>query len=268
MGVTFAGAFVMVILAYIAQSPGFAARIGLGGTRIVHQVKTFTGYALAFMLLFTGFFLAGVPLDPRLTATAVPTTAANLAVPPTLAGAASPVPTETAGVLPETEAADVTSTPDPNTVLTPSSGAFGGPPPGQEGEPEAVGTPAASGLDTTPSATAVTDPAVTPSPTNTVTPVTFTPTPTHSPTPTATATPTITPTPIDGQTAVLNLGGSVIWLRRSPGGQNLLVLQDQETVILHAGRANRAGILWREVATGDGTVGWVEEQFLLFAEDP
>ncbi|NJN54200.1 MAG: hypothetical protein HC804_05235 [Anaerolineae bacterium] len=72
MGLTFVGAFVMIILATIAQSPSFAARIGLGGTRIAYQVKTFTGYALAFMLLFLGFFLAGVPLDPALVATAVP----------------------------------------------------------------------------------------------------------------------------------------------------------------------------------------------------
>lgn len=68
---------------------------------------------------------------------------------------------------------------------------------------------------------------------------------------------------MEGETAVLNLGGSVIWLRRSPGGQNVQLLQDQEQVLLYPGRANRAGALWRQVAAGNGTLGWVEERFLL-----
>jgi hypothetical protein len=253
MGITFVGAFVMIILAYIALSPGFAARIGLGGTRIAYQVKTFTAYALALMLLFSGFFLAGVPLDPALVATAVPTETTPAISDITSSSPIAPLETITTTV----EAALPTSTPDPDRDNTPASGAFGGPPPGDEE------TAAESGIDEN----LIEEPGGESTPTTatigqTTTPPTFTPTPTNSPTPTATATPTLTPTPIDGETAVLNLGGSVIWLRRSPGGQNLVVLQDQEVVILRPGHANRSGIFWREVATGNGTVGWVEEQFL------
>jgi len=255
MGSTFIGAFVMIILAYIAQSPGFAARIGLGGTRIAYQVKTFTGYALALMLLFSGFFLAGVPLDPGLAATAVPTETA-----PAISEITPAEPTATL----EEEAAELetnlpVSTPNSEAAVTPASGAFGGPPPNSSAEP---GTEA--GIDDN---IIEENPVLEQSPGTTGTPVTSTPIPTRSPTPTATATPTLTPTPIDGETAVLNLGGSVTWLRRSPGGQNLVVLQDNEVVILQSGHANRAGIFWREVATGNGTLGWVEEQFLKINEN-
>lgn len=267
MGVTFGGAFVMVILAYIAQSPGFAARIGLAGTRIAFQVKTFTGYALALMLLFLGFFLAGVPLDPALVATAVPTetpsTLADFSFVPTTAGTDDVLPTADGTVQPS-------ATPDP-AALTPVSGAFGGPPPGLGDDVAEIETAVSSGEAT--SASPETTPTATPTSAFTPTPVTFTPTPTSSPTatatptPTLTPTPTVTPTPIVGETAVLNLTGGVIWLQRSPGGQNLLVLQDQEVVILHAGRANRAGVIWREVAAGNGTIGWVEERFLQLNEN-
>ncbi|NJN54201.1 MAG: hypothetical protein HC804_05240 [Anaerolineae bacterium] len=157
-------------------------------------------------------------------------------------------------------APEFTATLELDAVQTPASGAFGGPPPNQD----ATSGPGDNAISAAPSIAASTADDSLPIVANTATPVTFTPTPTNSPTATATPTPTITPTPIDGETAVLDLGGSVIWLRRSPGGQNLVVLQDQELVILHTGRANRAGIFWREVATGNGTIGWVEEQFLQF----
>lgn len=254
MGITFIGAFVMIILAYIAQSPGFAARIGLGGTRIAYQVKTFTGYALALMLLFSGFFLAGVPLDPELVTTAVPTETAPAISEITPAGPTATLEEE--ATLPE--ATLPVSTLNPETAVTPASGAFGGPPANNSTESGAV-----SGIDDN----IIEDLEPQGAPATAATPVTSTPIPTRSPTPTATATPTLTPTPIDGETAVLNLGGSVTWLRRSPGGQNLVVLQDNEVVILQSGHANRAGIFWREVATGNGTMGWVEEQFLKINEN-
>ncbi len=279
MGVTFGGAFVMVILAYIAQSPGLAARIGLGGTRIAFQVKTYTGYALALMLLFLGFFLAGVPLDPALVATATsPTPSADLAAETPSALADSANGSLATGIENDlttaNSAAEPGVTPDPNAALTPASGAFGGPPPGQVAEEETeapvVGSETTTtGLETTPAATA----AATATSALTPTPVTFTPTPTNSPTatatpsPTLTPTPTVTPTPIVGQTAVMNLAGGVMWLQRSPGGQNLLILQDREVVILYPGRANRGGAAWREIATGNGTIGWVEERYLRLNEN-
>jgi len=64
MGVTALGALIMVALAYAAQSPRFLLRVGLAGHRLDLRVKTFTGLALAFLLLMVGFFLAGVPLGP------------------------------------------------------------------------------------------------------------------------------------------------------------------------------------------------------------
>lgn len=273
MGVTFGGAFVMVILAYIAQSPGLAARIGLGGTRIAFQVKTYTDYALALMLLFLGFFLAGVPLDPALVATAASSALSADTVTETSSALADSDNGSLAGgsendLTAANGAAEPAATPDPNAALTPASGAFGGPPPGQEAEEETeapvTGNETTASLETTPAATAT----ATATSAFTPTPVTFTPTPTNSPTatatpsPTLTPTPTVTPTPIVGQTAVMNLAGGVMWLQRSPGGQNLLILQDQEVVILQPGRANRGGVAWREIATGNGTIGWVEERYL------
>jgi hypothetical protein len=279
MGITFVGAFVMIVLAYIAQSPGFAARIGLGGTRIAYQVKLFTGYALALLLLFVGFFLAGVPLgvpverQPQETAVSPESAAAvgdfPLVIPTSSGQTPSVTETPLSGALPAPQ-----PTPDPDApltpaaltpaaltpaALTPASGAFGGPPAGEDAPPDESADNAAP---SPPTATPAADSTLA-----TSTPVTSTPTSTASPTATATPSPTVTPTPIDGETAVLNLGGGVIWLRRSPGGQNLIVLQDKEIVILHSGRANRAGVIWRQVATGNGTLGWVEEQFLRFNEN-
>lgn len=251
MGVTFTGALIMVILAYIAQSPGFAARIGLGGTRIAYQVKTYTGYALAFMILCLGFFLAGVPLDPSLVKTAVPTATVT---------AVANANTGTATIEPTTNTLEPSPTTDSNATLTPASGAFGGPPPGLADETTAEAITGTVAVETA-------IPEFTATPANSATPVTSTPTPTASSTPTATPSPTTTPTPIDGETAVLNLGGNVIWLQRAPGRQNMVVLQDKEIVILLGGRANRAGTFWREVATGNGTVGWVQEQYLQFPDE-
>lgn len=252
MGVTFSLALFMVILAYLAQAPGTAAKLGLANARLDYRLKSLTGYALALMLLSLGFFLAGVPLDSSDTDTAVSpiapsaTPAANVGQDDTIIPTAQITTTQTIS--------ETIATLD--LEQTPSSGAFGGPPPGQE-ENEAEAEPEAEGGA----------PEATPQPTNSATPVTFTPTATATATPTASATPTATPTPIDGPTAVLDLAGGVVWLYRSPGGQTLIVLQDQEVVLLRNGYANRAGIIWREVSAGDGTIGWVEESFLTIVEE-
>jgi hypothetical protein len=85
-----------------------------------------------------------------------------------------------------------------------------------------------------------------------------------TPTPTETPVPTLTPTPITGQTAVIDIGGGNVWLHRSPGGQNLIILSSGDIVIVLNGRANQGGILWQEVMTVNGVVGWIQEEFLVF----
>lgn len=252
MGITFSLALLLVIFAYLAQAPGTAAKLGLANARLDLRLKSLTGYALALMLLSLGFFLAGVPLDSSVTETAV--TPATTIATPAADISQNDTTLPTALITPTQTISETIATLD--IEQTPSSGSFGGPPPGQE-ENEAETSP-----ETGPAT-----PEATPLPTDSPTPVTFTPTATAMATPTASATPTITPTPIEGPTAVLNLGGGVVWLYRSPGAQTLIVLHDEEVVLLRNGYANRAGIIWREVSTGDGTTGWVEESFLTIVEE-
>jgi hypothetical protein len=38
------------------------------------------------------------------------------------------------------------------------------------------------------------------------------------------------------------------------------------TVLLENGRANQSGILWREVRTVDGVLGWLQEEFLVISD--
>jgi hypothetical protein len=256
MAVASLGALFFVSLAYLAQSPRWLLRLGLVGARLDLRVRTFTGYGLALMILAFGFFLAGVPLDggvadgdevsqSLLTETAdpdqfVPVSDEMLATP-----SLTPSPS-----------------PTPEAVGEGENGSFGG-----FAVPEQAETEEAD-EDALPTPTPDPD-ADTPTPTNTPLPtttatatVTPSPTATVSPTPTQTPTPTMTPTPIVGETAVLDTSGSTIWLRRTPGGANLVLVSDGETLILMPGRANRGGVLWREVSTVTGVVGWVQQQFL------
>ncbi len=259
MGIASLAALFFVSLAYLAQSPRWLLRLGLAGARLDLRVRTFTGYGLAMMILAFGFFLAGVPLDTT---------------PPEVEVAANqPIPTATADPLQFEPVSDEmletpSPTPSPTTELIGEgeSGSFGGfvAPDAESAEDDdeaeaddALPTPTLDPDADTPTPTS------TPLPTTTATAtVTPSPTATSSPTPTQTPTPTMTPTPIMGETAVLNTAGSTIWLRRTPGGANLVLISDGDTLILQPGRANRAGVLWREVSTVDGIVGWVQQQFL------
>jgi len=151
--------------------------------------------------------------------------------------------------------------------LTPETGAFGGPPP--ELASPAAGqpiTPSTTLTTTTPlpGATAAVNPPTAAAEAPETAAPTATPTPTLTPTPTETPVPTLTPTPITGETAVIDVGGGNVWLLRSPGGQYLLILSTGETVIVRNGRANQGGILWREVMTVTGVVGWIQESYLVF----
>ena len=271
MGVTAVLALLMTIVAYIAQSPRALMRMGLAGYRLDLRVKLFTGYALASLILMLGFFLAGVPIESG-SNTAEVTPTSELAAVPTSSNTGAMGALPTTAVATDTIPIPVTepeTSADDNTTQTPSSGAFGGPPPSsedavatEEATATATATPEQAGPSPTPGGDSETT--AVPSATNsaeTAVP-TATPTATATPLPTATPTPTITPTPIEGITGTITTNGSTLWVRRSPGGQQLVIVQDNEIVILENGRANQGGILWREISTVNGITGWVQAEFL------
>lgn len=269
MGLTALGALIAIGLAYIAQSPRLMARMGLSGQRLDLRARTFTGFALALLVLAFGFFMAGVPLgsSPVTAESGAETTATPAAITDQSVGMAENEESASTAV---SQTATTTVTNTRTTESTPATGAFGDPLGSSDAtatiaESEAV---AASSPDDNAASSPQPAPSRTPLPTATATPSpTPSPTATPTPTPTATATPTLTPTPIDGETAVLDTGGSTLWLRRSPGGQTLVVVNDGDIVILRPGHANQAGILWREVSTVDGEVGWLQEEFLDFNDE-
>ncbi len=261
MGVTAVLALLMTIFAYLAQSPRALLRLGLAGYRLDLRVKLFTGYALASLILMLGFFLAGVPINNGTAVTTITPTAeiAELVATSANTGAMGDLP---ATAVPTTNA----DTPTDRTTETPSSGAFGGPPASSNDEVPTeevtmTSTPERAGPSATPGAiaTETSVPTVTEIDSTTPDP---TATATATPLPTDTPTPTTTPTPIEGITATISTDGSTLWVRRSPGGQQLVIVQDNETVILENGRANQGGILWREVRTVSGILGWVQAEFL------
>ena len=72
----------------------------------------------------------------------------------------------------------------------------------------------------------------------------------------------MTPTPIFEETAVINTGSSTLWVKRTPGGRDMAILNGGDVIVLLAGHANVGGILWREISTVDGTIGWVSQTYL------
>jgi hypothetical protein len=255
MGISGAGALVFISLSWLGQSPLLMRRLGLGGLRLNLRVRAFTGIALAFLLLSVAFFLAGVPLG---TGTENETLAQQEA---TLNGGDG-APTESSA------SEDDSTSPPKLSPLTPETGAFSGPP-GSRLSPSAEAPTTAAGVAqetrvTSPTRASETSTGATNEPAEPASP-SATPPPTQTATPLATATPypTLTATTIAGPTAVISTSGSTLWLKRSPGGQNLTLLRDGDVVLLRPGRANQGGLLWRQVATVAGIEGWVQEEFLL-----
>ncbi len=261
MGLSAVGALLALLLALLGQSPQLLKRSGLSRARLDLRVRAFTSYALALLLLAMGFFLAGVPIGSLQTEAPE--------------GDNSLVEAPGAGIEPgagsETDAGSSVTTiaqqlpPTPTiTPGTPETGAFDGPPTKAEDtelEITDVGVPISPTLTapvTTPSATPA-GPTSTPTRANTATP-------TSTPLPTETPTPTLTPTPISGPTAVVDTGGSRIWIKRSPGGQNFVLVSDEEIVLILPGHANQGGQLWQEVSTLDGASGWLLEELLVISE--
>jgi hypothetical protein len=76
-----------------------------------------------------------------------------------------------------------------------------------------------------------------------------------------------TPTPIEAETAVIDTQGSTLWVRRTPGGQQLVIVADQDVVILSTGHAHQGGLLWQEIVTVSGVKGWVQNEFLDYGEE-
>ena len=263
MGITAAGTLLMLLLAYIAQSPRLITRLGLSGLRLDLRARSLTGYALALLLLSSGFFLAGVPLDSRsdnLASESIPD-----ATPSSEADGVSVADGAITTAEPQ-EGQENDIVPDSGTSR-PASGAFAGLPSsaltataevlaaaeGQEGE-QTEGVDVEENIPPTPT--------ITPSPT-----ATSSPTPTPTPTPTTTPTPTLTPTPIFEETALINTGSSTVWLKRTPGGPDHHLVKGGDIMILYPGHANVGGIMWREVSTVNGVVGWILESYLGLGEE-
>ena len=262
MGITVVGTTVMLILAYVAQSPRLINRLGLSSFRLDLRARSLTGYALALLLLSSGFFLAGVPLGSR-SGEAVAAATGALADENdsgALATAAGPLTT----ALPETT---IDADNSAGGTSQPASGAFAGLPPGaQTATAQALDLTADQSEDST--LEPIGEDVVLPSPSVTSTPTTTpSPTPTSTSTPTVTPTPTLTPTPIFEDSAIINTGSSTLWLKRTPGGQDYYLVKGGDIVILFPGHANLAGNLWQEVSTVDGIVGWVLESYLNSGEE-
>lgn len=267
MGIAATGVLVSLVLAYLTQSPRYAARVGLSPRQVQVRLRAWTGIALALQLLAFGFFFAGVPLSAE--PTAVLPTSPSPTITPTR---------ETAGEIVGLTGADLTATavalvsPTPTNTPPPTgtsaSGAFGGPPGAATAEStaEAEASTAADDAETlTPSPAATATATLTPTPTSTPD-RTLTSTPTHTATPTTTPTPTLTPTPIAGKTAVVTTTGGNLGVQRVPGGTVIAAVPNGGVVILLPGHANYGGNLWQEVRTVAGVRGWVPESALIYNE--
>ncbi len=255
MGLSVAGALIATTLAWLGQSPQLLRRIGLGSARLDLRVRAFTGYALALLLLAVAFFLAGVPLGTSPETEVLADQGIGTSVLPAATVALS-------------DAADAEISPTPGvspSPATPETGAFSGPPAAVEESVSSAEPPPLVTNEATDDVRPLTATVEV-----TIDPATVEPTPrpaeTATPFPTETPLPSLTPTAILGETAALNTNGSTLWLKRSPGGQNMVLVKDGELVIIRAGRANQGGILWREVATVAGVEGWLQEEFLLLTD--
>ncbi len=267
MGASMIGALIMTLLTYLAMSPQALARLRLANSQLPLRAREFVGYTVACLLLVIGFFLAGVPIgdSPEGTAVTIIITATPQPITPT--SEAEPTDDETSldSLL---QFSDEESTPSFNNE---DSGSFGSSvgistqTPEAESEQATLEATIESGEDEEAEADAPATelPTSTPVPTETaVVPPTVTPTTLPTETPTSTPIPTQTPVPPLGETAVIQTGGNTLWVRQTPGGRTLTLLNDGTTVILSDGVANWNGEAWQEIRTLDGTLGWVQREFI------
>lgn len=247
MGLCALGAIVFIALAYLGQSPQFIRRNRTVGPRLAPRARSFTGYALALLLMGMGFFMAGVPLDGQ---SAALETAATDGV--TTAPSPPPSTLEVAESMEDPAATPTLTVPLRPTSTTPESGSFARPNTDSDEEGAAAEDEPSSSVS---SAGVSVDPTATSPPTAT---------PTVTPSPTVTPTPTFTPTPIFDDTVAIDIGAGTIWLRTSPFRESseVVMLNHEDLVIPTGRRANQAGFRWAEVAALDGQVGWILEEFL------
>jgi hypothetical protein len=259
MGISAIAALIALAFALLGQSPQLLRRSGLGSARLDMRVRTFTAFAFAFLLLSFGFFVAGVPIgdQPTGTVTAQVNNSAITALPTTTL--VSPDSGEAIGSEPQVSASV--------TRATPVTGSFDGPPLSTADAQQRQTGEATEVLDPVEESGSAPQESATPRASDTTTP---TPSPgatsTPPPTPTLTPTPSLTPTPILGETIRVETQGSTVWLRRSPGGQNLVLLHDGDLVLILSGHANQGGIIWSEIRTLEGLAGWLQEEFLSLGE--
>jgi hypothetical protein len=259
MGISAIAALIALALALVGQSPQFLRRSGLSGARLDKRVRTFTAFAFAFLLLSFGFFVAGVPIGTQPTGTA--TTQSGDSAISALPGAAlvSPEPGNAISSIPQVSAAA--------TRATPATGSFDGPPLSTADVQQRQTEESAEILDPAGQSGSAPQESAT-SPRSATTTPTSTPgaTSTPPPPPTLTPTPSLTPTPVLGKTTPVETQGSTVWVRRSPGGQNLVLVHDGDLLFILNGHANQGGIIWSEIRTLEGLVGWLQEEFLLLEE--
>jgi hypothetical protein len=299
MGLSAFGALIAIGLALLAQTPRLLSRFGLIRFRFDLRARSFTVYGFALLLLSVGFFLAGVPLGS--SAGNTPATQTAGVGEGTIVAEATANNDLSTGVQTPATITDESHESDSGFSVPTGSGATIGLPGEETGEgaiaptapAELVGTSATGASFDTPDTPALTttlaitsgesvfvgtaEVEVEETSTPTPEPATLTPTalpsatmttaPTETPTASPTVEPTATPspTPIDEPTAVIGAGTSTLWIRRTPGGQNLALLNRGDRVILLGGHANYGGRLWREVRTLDGVIGWVQEEYLEFS---
>ncbi len=250
MGFCLVGALICSALSLYWQSFRYRRRSYVEPYRLEARLRACTGYTLACLLLLIGFFAAGAPIGNATSTVAMPS---------------DPVSVDESQ-LTEEQAALPTNN---------ETGAFGGPPPtrgstaGGDAAPTLSPTPGADGLPTQPAATpAIQSPTPNITATSALSPTaTPTPPPTSTPSPTLTPTPPPTPTPITEPTARINTGGGTLWLRRTPGGNNIALIQHNDIIILMPGHASQEGLLWQEIKTVNGLIGWVQSVYLVDSDE-
>ena len=259
MGISAIAALIALALALVGQSPQFLRRSGLSGARLDKRVRTFTAFAFAFLLLSFGFFVAGVPIGTQPTGPDT-TQVADSAI--TALPGATLVSPEPGNAISSNPQASTSAT-----RATPATGSFDGPPLNTADVQQRQTEEAAEILDPAGQSSPAPQESATSTASATTTP-TSTPgaTSTPPPSPTLTPTPSLTPTPVLGKTTPVETPGSTVWLRRSPGGQNLVLVHDGDLVFILNGHANQGGIIWSEIRTLEGFVGWLQEELLLLEE--
>ena len=287
MGISAGLAVVFSALAFLAQSPNLLVRFRMAGSRVSQGGRRLTGLGLACTLLGAGFFMAGVPIgEPAATANienaVTAAQPANSQAVATLPQPQSDEPVDQVGLIePESEAVAAAQTgamgsqaeqpeeaADPTTV----SGAFSQPAPSEEEDTETE-TDTTESNESEPAPTAAksaTEAADTPTPTPTDEPTpTNTPQPTSTPTPlpTATPTPTITPTAVNVETISADFVGSVTWVYRVPGNNQLALINNGDPLLLEPGRAMINGVTWQEVRLLDGRLGWIQLSLIDLGEE-